>query len=161
MPDEHAGKDQQESETLESMSSESTPSENTLERSPVEGATAGSLGLSRWVQLGFVVAAVALFWLLDKIITLVWGIFAEPQPAVVSAMAAVAALIAGFAGYRNRNISKLAYEIAAELSKVTWPDRKETWASTVVVIVTSVVASVVLGAFDLGLGKLADLIYDF
>ena len=39
-------------------------------------------------------------------------------------------------------------ETKTELKKVTWPTRKETFAATIVVIVTVLVSSVILGIFD-------------
>jgi preprotein translocase subunit SecE len=43
---------------------------------------------------------------------------------------------------------QLASEIVDELSKVTWPTREETGNATVVVIVTVIICSAYLGAFD-------------
>ena len=45
-------------------------------------------------------------------------------------------------------------EVKAELGKVTWPTRKETIATTWVVIVIIVIISLYLGACDLILNKL-------
>jgi preprotein translocase subunit SecE len=45
-------------------------------------------------------------------------------------------------------------EVKAELGKVTWPTRKETIATTWVVIVIVLIISVYLGACDLALTKL-------
>jgi preprotein translocase subunit SecE len=45
-------------------------------------------------------------------------------------------------------------EVKAELEKVTWPTRKETVATTWVVIVIIVIISLYLGACDLILTKL-------
>jgi preprotein translocase subunit SecE len=49
-------------------------------------------------------------------------------------------------------------EVKAELGKVTWPTRKETIATTWVVIVIVVLISFYLGACDLILNKLMRLI---
>ena len=45
-------------------------------------------------------------------------------------------------------------EVKAELKKITWPGRKETIASTVVVIVIVLVAGVYLGIVDMILSRL-------
>ena len=45
-------------------------------------------------------------------------------------------------------------EVKVELKKVTWPSRKETMASTGVVIVLVVIISVFLGLVDMGLSSL-------
>jgi len=58
------------------------------------------------------------------------------------------AAIAGVVCFRNSEVRRLSDEVASELSKVTWPTRQETWAATIVVIVTVAVASLYLGIFD-------------
>jgi preprotein translocase subunit SecE len=45
-------------------------------------------------------------------------------------------------------------EVKIELKKVTWPSRKETMASTAVVIVIVIIISVFLGIVDWGLSNL-------
>ena len=45
-------------------------------------------------------------------------------------------------------------EVKVELKKVTWPSRKQTIGSTVVVIVLVMIISIFLGAVDLGLSSL-------
>ena len=49
--------------------------------------------------------------------------------------------------------------IAEEMSKVTWPTRKETSSSTIVVVVTSIVAAVMLFLFDSVWAAVTDLVY--
>ena len=56
-------------------------------------------------------------------------------------------------------VRTLATEIVNELAKVTWPTRKELSASTVVVIILSVIASIILGLFDFFWSWATDLIY--
>jgi len=45
-------------------------------------------------------------------------------------------------------------EVKVELKKVTWPSRKETLASTSVVVALVLLAAVFLGVIDLGLSRL-------
>jgi preprotein translocase subunit SecE len=45
-------------------------------------------------------------------------------------------------------------EVRVELKKVTWPTRKETIASTSVVLVTVFLVAFYLGVVDLGLSRL-------
>jgi preprotein translocase subunit SecE len=45
-------------------------------------------------------------------------------------------------------------EVRSELSRVTWPSRREVWATTIVVILTSLVFGLYLYAVDLGLSSL-------
>ncbi|HIC91110.1 MAG TPA: preprotein translocase subunit SecE [Syntrophaceae bacterium] len=45
-------------------------------------------------------------------------------------------------------------EVRTELKKVNWPSRKETIASTSVVIILVLLVAIFLGLIDLGLSKL-------
>lgn len=49
-------------------------------------------------------------------------------------------------------------EVKAELKKVTWPSRKQTLGSTVVVLVVVAIISLFLGAVDMGLSSLIRLV---
>ncbi|MBD3372845.1 MAG: preprotein translocase subunit SecE [Candidatus Coatesbacteria bacterium] len=49
-------------------------------------------------------------------------------------------------------------ETWVELSKVTWPSRREVVSSTMVILVMCLVMAVLIGAFDFGLSKLIDWI---
>ena len=45
-------------------------------------------------------------------------------------------------------------EVQSELKKVTWPTRKQTLGTTLVVIVLVAIVSIFLGLFDMGFSKL-------
>jgi len=49
-------------------------------------------------------------------------------------------------------------EVKTELKKVTWPTRKQTTGTTIVVIVFIFIIAVFLGLFDLGLSKLVQVV---
>lgn len=119
----------------------------------------GSLGLTRWVQYVFVVTAAFFLWFLDKVATLVWQNFAEPPAVVLTALSAVIAIGATIALYRNERAHSLVIDVVTELAKVTWPSRRETYASTIVVIVTSLIAAAIVGAFDFVWSFVTDLLY--
>jgi preprotein translocase subunit SecE len=68
-------------------------------------------------------------------------------------------LAAGIALKLNRNVNTWALEVANELKKVTWPSWDETRMSTVVVIITSVIVALILGAFDALWAFLSSAIY--
>ena len=53
------------------------------------------------------------------------------------------------------------YEVAEELSKVTWPSRKEVTNSTTVVVLTTVFATVFFALMDRFWGFVTDKIYTF
>ncbi len=51
-------------------------------------------------------------------------------------------------------------EVRAELGRVTWPTRREVWATTVVVILISTLIGVYLYLVDLGLSAMVAWIFD-
>lgn len=51
-------------------------------------------------------------------------------------------------------------EVRVELKKVTWPSRKETIASTSVVLITVIMVAFFLGIVDLGLSRLVRIFLD-
>ena len=51
-------------------------------------------------------------------------------------------------------------EVRVELKKVTWPSRKETLASTSVVLITVILVAFFLGIVDLGLSRLIKIFLD-
>ncbi|UCE83650.1 MAG: preprotein translocase subunit SecE [Deltaproteobacteria bacterium] len=55
-------------------------------------------------------------------------------------------------------VNQFLREVRAELSKVTWPTRKDTIASTSVVLVIVIIIAAFLGLVDLGLSKLMRLV---
>ena len=55
-------------------------------------------------------------------------------------------------------INQFLREVKVELSKVTWPTRKDTIASTSVVLVIVILIAAFLGLVDLGLSKLMRLL---
>lgn len=89
-----------------------------------------------------------------------------PDPAVLgnnlpltSVVALFVAVGAGIYTYRHEAAKAFLNDVVTELWKVAWPDRKETQNSTVVVIITTIVVSLILGIFDLVWGKLTGFIY--
>ena len=49
-------------------------------------------------------------------------------------------------------------DVRSELSRVTWPTRREVWATTLVVILTSTVFGVYLYVVDIGLSELVQFL---
>jgi preprotein translocase subunit SecE len=50
-------------------------------------------------------------------------------------------------------------DVRAELGRVTWPSRREVWATTLVVILTSMVFGIYLAVIDFGLTSLVSWLY--
>lgn len=126
---------------------------------PAAASITSLLGVERWVQFAFIVTGVVLFFLVDNLVRFVWGQFGEPDGGVVSAVAAASSVLGAFALYRHAQANQLATEVITELRDVTWPTRDEVYYSTVVVIVTSVVAAVYTGLFDAFWSALTNVVY--
>lgn len=131
-----------------------------------EEVTTGTLGIERWVQFAFIGGALAAFWMLDHIVLATWeqvadlaNLSADPNPTYATAAAAILAIVGIVIAYKNPKINKFSNEVAAELSKVTWPTRKDTYAQTIVVVIVSVIAAIILGVFDAAWSSVTDLIY--
>ena len=80
---------------------------------------------------------------------------------IVAVTAAAAILAAGttLTLYRQEKVARVANEVVGELAKVTWPSRTETQVSTIVVVVTSLIAAAIVGVFDAAWSAITDLIY--
>ena len=55
-------------------------------------------------------------------------------------------------------ISKFLKEVKLEMRKITWSTREEVITSTIVVVVVSLLLAIFIGAVDLGLSNLANLV---
>jgi preprotein translocase subunit SecE len=102
----------------------------------------------KWTNLLFAVAAIVLAWILSKAGDWIWGYFGKPNQMVVGLAAALIAGVVAWVCWTNEELFELADEVVSELIKVTWPSREEVVNSTVIVIVTTIIASVILGVFD-------------
>lgn len=60
-----------------------------------------------------------------------------------------------------RKVTGFLKEFKTEMKKVTWPGRKETASSTVVVIVTVMIIVLFLGLVDYALGRLVYSVLNF
>lgn len=126
---------------------------------PAAASITSLLGIERWVQFAFIAIGVILFFLVDNLVRFVWSQFGEPDGSIVSATAAASAVLGAFALYRHAQVNQLATEVITELKDVTWPTQDEVYYSTVVVIVTSVVAAAYTGLFDAMWSALTNVVY--
>jgi len=102
----------------------------------------------KWVHIMFAVAGLIVAWFLAKCGDWAWSYFGKPNDFIVGAGAVVIAGIATVIAWKNEEVFTLASEVTSELRKVTWPTRRETFSSTVVVIMTTIISSLLLGFFD-------------
>jgi preprotein translocase subunit SecE len=120
-----------------------------------EKQVTATFGLMKYVHLTFITGAFAAGWLLTKIVSSIWtsmnlAWIMVPAPSAVLSMIIGAGVSVSVAFYlwKHAQVNKLVVEIVTELSRVTWPTKKELYASTIVVIIVSIIASIILGAFD-------------
>jgi preprotein translocase subunit SecE len=140
----------------------------------VEGAV--HIGSERYVHAAFFVAGILAAYVASKTIALAWSELAA-WPAAVRAVPQLVAhteeerdgysLMAGAAvgaltvlqSYRKEHVRTWANEVAAELSKVTWPTREAVLNGTVVVVVASTLATVYVTILDRIWSFLTTLVY--
>jgi len=127
----------------------------------------GTLGVERWVQFAYAACAIALAWFLIKSSNAVWTMLAdsvdavpEPNATVIAVGSGLVAFIAAVIAYRSKRIHTFVLEVCVELSKVAWPTRKETWSQTIIVIIVSIIAAIILGVYDAVWSHITDLIYN-
>jgi len=127
----------------------------------------GALGVERWVQFAYAACAIALAWFLIKSGNAVWTILAdsvdavpEPNDTAIAVGSGLVAFIAAVIAYRSKRIHTFVLEVCVELSKVAWPTRKETWSQTIIVIIVSIIAAIILGVYDAVWSHITDLIYN-
>lgn len=127
----------------------------------------GTLGVERWVQFVYAACASVLAWFLIKSSNAVWTILAdsvdsvpEPNATVIAVGSGLVALIAAVVAYRSKRVHTFVVEVCVELSKVAWPTRKETWSQTIVVVIVSIIAAIILGVYDAVWSHITDLIYN-
>ena len=117
------------------------------------------MGNSKWVHMMFAVGGLLLFYITTQMIDWIWGYFDTPKDLYVVALAGVIAGSVTLYTWRKDTVFEKAGEITNELSKVTWPTRKETVSATWVVIITTIVSSFFLGMFDVIWSWATALIY--
>ena len=120
----------------------------------------------RVVAIFYFFAAVVVGIFLEKILALGFSYARVNDVAVLGdewtlstvlgyAIAAVAAVLA----WRSPRVNAVSMQVAQELERVSWPNLRETRASTVAVVVFTFVAAFLLGIFDLVWSRLSQLVY--
>jgi preprotein translocase subunit SecE len=102
----------------------------------------------KWTHVMFAVAGIIAAWLLAKCGDWAWSYFGKPNGFLIGTSAFLVAGIATVVAWRNEEVFGLASEVAGELRKVSWPTRKETLTSTIIVIITTIISAAFLGLFD-------------
>ena len=161
------------SDALATTSSDSSAIEAEGEEAVEEAASFGS---ERYVHAAFFAAGILAAFLASKTLVLGWNSLAG-WPAAVRAVPQLVsfseeqrdtyALVAGaligtltvVQSYRKESVRTWAGEVAAELSKVTWPSREAVLNGTLVVVVASALATVYVTILDRIWSFLTTLVY--
>lgn len=114
----------------------------------------------KYLDLGLGGAALAFWLVVRQALTTLWDVLRLPiqenWPVSIPALVAfVLALMIFVALKRNARVNEFGLEVITELSKVTWPTRKETVISAGVVIVMVGIASMLMFFFDTAWGTIA------
>ena len=124
------------------------------------------LGARRFVYAAYFAGAIAIAFISSKALDFAWTKLQNYQPSIGEPRDEIVMPLAGVFGvgaaiyywYRTR-ARQLAEEVAAEMSKVTWPSRTEVTNGTVVVIITTVVSTVFFALMDKFWGFVTNLVY--
>lgn len=135
------------------------------EQQPTDAVQVSQLGSARYVHASFIAAAALVGYIASQFFTLIWNRLAEAPWALRVApqlvrydedvRGDVGLLFGAIVGvftvvriYRRQKIRDWADEVAAELSKVTWPDREAVTNNTIIVIVAAIVATFYVAVLD-------------
>lgn len=123
--------------------------------------------MEKYVRLSFVVGGLLVWIMLAAFLGAVMSwISPNLDKPLLGAQFAVSNLLGLMAGigfvlfmWFSPQVQKFGMEVAGELRNVTWPTWPETRVSTIVVVITTVVVSLILGLFDAVIGALTSFIY--
>jgi preprotein translocase subunit SecE len=126
------------------------------------------LGYQRYVYAAYMAGALIVAFLTAKIGHVAWyrlgqwkPQFGEPVDDILYPVAVVVGVLVSLYYWRKQEARQYANEVAEELSKVTWPSRKEVTNSTTVVVLTTLFATVFFALMDRFWSFITDKIYTF
>lgn len=133
-----------------------------------DSGTPVQLGYQRFVYAAYMAGALLIAFLAAKIGHVGWyrlgqwkPDFGEPKDELLYPVAALIGIGTALYYWRKPEARQYADEVAEELSKVTWPSRKEVTNSTTVVVLTTLFATVFFALMDRFWGYITDKIYSF
>ncbi|EPX55843.1 Preprotein translocase subunit SecE [Cystobacter fuscus DSM 2262] len=110
----------------------------------------------RLVVIFFLIAGLIFAFFLEHVCGLIWARLGWSDPVIIDGLDWTVSTLLGFViaaglvvgAYVHPKTHTLSLEVASELMKVTWPSWEETKASTMAVIVASIVAAILLFGID-------------
>lgn len=124
------------------------------------------LGHKRFVYAAYLAGGILIAFVATKLIDLAWlrleawkPSFGEPKEEIAAPVSAVIGGLVAWKYWRDQKVRKLAEEVAEELTKVTWPTRKEVTNSTTVVIIATMFATVFFFLMDKFWSFVTNLVY--
>lgn len=124
------------------------------------------LGSKRFVYAAYFAGAIGVTFFLEKGLNAAWvrlalwkPMLGEPNSMALMAVSAIVGAAVALYFYRDVRTRTLAEEIASELGKVTWPNKEEVTNGTVVVIITTLLATVFFALMDRFWGFVTNLVY--
>ena len=153
-----------------SAASDAEPAAEESSKSDAEddGGSPIQLGYQRYVYAAYMAGAMLVAFLTAKIGHAAWyrlgqwkPEIGEPTDELVYPVAGVVGVLVAIYYWRKPDTRQYADEVAEELSKVTWPSRKEVTNSTTVVVLTTIFATVFFALMDRFWGFVTDKIYTF
>ncbi len=131
--------------------------------------TGNVLGSERFVYAAYLAAAVAASFIFSKLGHSAWTKLAswkpeqvgEPRDEIVYAIAGILGVGLAVHYWRKKEARQYATEVAEELSKVTWPTKKEVQSSTFIVVLTTLFATVFFALMDQFWRFITDKVYGF
>lgn len=165
-------------ETADDLPPQEQPGEDQAEKvaAPAEAEAEGAapagvasptqLGTKRFVYAAYFGGAIAIAFVLSKVIDIAWyrlqqwkPQIGEPRDEITMPLAALVGFGAAIYYWYRTRARSLAEEVATEMSKVTWPTRTEVTNGTFVVIVTTIVSTVFFALMDRFWSFVTNLVY--
>jgi len=133
---------------------------------PVGVASPSQLGTRRFVYAAYFAGAIAIAFLLSKVLDFAWyrlqtwkPQIGEPRDEIIMPVSALIGVVAAIYYWYRTRTRELAEQVANEMSKVTWPTRTEVTNGTFVVIVTTIISTVFFALMDRFWGFVTNLVY--
>jgi len=106
------------------------------------------MGDRKYIHLVFLILVLVTSWVMVKSIDLVWSMFARPDKLWPDLIGLGFGIVVVGYYWMKRETFDWVGSIVHELKRVTWPTKAETSSATIVVIITVIIASILMGFFD-------------